>query len=151
MTKYVTSFIWLYLQINIIDIGCVPVKLHRVLELTENFSVAIRLLSHLNSYSCITNTTRVPTHTYIHSHACKLVRNNQRISGFHDVKSVSDRVNKQYLALPYPPVSIQTLKDEVAYYKQEIRDIPFEFIPPLSLEAINHYLFKGLNHFRCGV
>ena len=151
MNNYMSVWCFLYLIIYTRFIVCEPVKdeFRRVVKLTEKFSVTIRIISYIDKHPSITPTTQSPTYFLIYGPSCKYVSDISRLSSFYDVTDVADSVTNQYLSLPYPPVSRQTLKDEIDHYKREKRGTPFQFLPPLSLEAINQLQFKGLNSFRC--
>ena len=65
----------------------------------------------------------------------------------YDTLTQNDVVRMQYMKLPYPAVSHQQLSKEKAYYYTH-RKIPYTYIPGLTFEALNHYLYKGRNTFR---
>ena len=65
----------------------------------------------------------------------------------YDTLTQNDVVRTQYMKLPYPAVSQQQLSKEKAYYYTH-RKIPYTYIPGLTFEALNHYLYKGRNTFR---
>ena len=75
----------------------------------------------------------------------------------YDTLTQSDIVRNQYSTLPYPAVSHKLLAQEKAHYDNnlwpvkaygEMRPKPFGVSFGITLEAINHYLFKGKNQFR---
>ena len=75
----------------------------------------------------------------------------------YDTLSESDVVRIQYSKLPYPPVTDQSLAKEKMYYDDNINPIkaygamrnkPYFVSYGTTLEAINHFLFKGKNNFR---
>ena len=75
----------------------------------------------------------------------------------YDTLTPSDIVRSQYSKLPYPAVKSHVLAQEKAYYNYygkrvtafgENRTIPFSISFGITLEAINHFLYEGKNHFR---
>ena len=91
------------------------------------------------------------------SHYCSgITIYNLSYTGYHEQK---DAVVQQYSSLPYPAVTNEALAHEKKYYGQqstrtlveaygEMRKKPFRVNPGTTLESINHFLFKGKNHFR---
>ena len=94
---------------------------------------------------------------------CKDIENNinaqyksSRIETF-DTLTNNDVVRNQYSNLPYPAVTFEELNIEKSYYDNmqwpvkaygKLRNKPFRVTPGITLEAINHYLFRGKNDFR---
>jgi hypothetical protein len=70
----------------------------------------------------------------------------------YDTLSQSDIVRHQYALLPYPPVSPQDLEIEEKYYDNgglyAGRKSPFRVTHSLTFEALNNFLYKGINTFR---
>ena len=68
----------------------------------------------------------------------------------YDTLTQSDIVRSQYTSLPYPLVTNQQLQDEKMYYENtyKIQKIPYKINYGITLEAINHFLYKGRNSFR---
>ena len=79
-----------------------------------------------------------------------------------DTLTQSDIVRKQYSTLPYPAVRHSLLAVEKKHYEKgsdqnevnsimaygEKRTTPFSISFGITLEAVNHFLFEGKNHFR---
>ena len=74
----------------------------------------------------------------------------------YDTFTQSDIVRNQYSLLPYPAVSLEDLALEKAHYHNNIlplaygenRTTPYNIDFGMSLDAINHFLFKGKYNFR---
>ena len=75
----------------------------------------------------------------------------------YDTFTQSDIVRNQYSLLPYPAVSHEDLTQEKSHYHSNVlpiiaygenRTTPFNIDFGMTLEAINHFLFKGKNKFR---
>ena len=69
-------------------------------------------------------------------------------SALYDTIGYEDIVRMQYQMLPYPRVEPWQLYAEQNYYNQRKGTRPFTSYPFLSLESINHFLFRGANDFR---
>ena len=61
-----------------------------------------------------------------------------------------DTVRKQYMVLPYPPISETLMSQEKHYYRNNVNKIPINShqFRDMTLNNINHYLFQGLEDFR---
>ena len=75
----------------------------------------------------------------------------------YDTHCENDVVRNQYSKLPYPLVTDQSLAKEKMYYDNNMnpvkvygtmRNKPYFVSYGTTLEAINHFLFQGKNHFR---
>ena len=91
-----------------------------------------------------------------HSKATSFRKDTDYVEGY-DTLSESDIVRIQYSKLPYPPVTDQSLAKEKMYYDDNINPIkaygamqnkPYFVSYGTTLEAVNHFLFKGKNNFR---
>ena len=58
-----------------------------------------------------------------------------------------DNIRTQYLHLPYPWISADTLSQEKNYYENTEPVMPFRITPSMALENVNHFLFKGSQSF----
>lgn len=85
------------------------------------------------------------------------VEHHVTLANAYDTLTQDDIVRNQYLTLPYPAITPEELKVEKKYYDKkessvtaygELRTAPFRVSPGLTLEAINHFLFRGKNNFR---
>ena len=85
------------------------------------------------------------------------IRRNSEDMEEYDTFTQSDIVRNQYLLLPYPAVSLEDLAQEKAHYRNKItsliaygenRTTPYNINFGMTLEAINHFLFKGKYNFR---
>ena len=65
-----------------------------------------------------------------------------------DIMSQDDVVQQQYLNLPYPPVRESDILNEQMYYSGSTPSKPLRLYYALSLENINHFLFRGSSDFR---
>ena len=150
MTKYICFLFFPSIQLFAIEIASIPVKdeARSGLKLAEIFSEAIDALDYRNECSYSFASKLLTTYNFDFGKECKVIRDDEHFPNINDVTNLSDSVNEQYMSLPYRPVSSQTLKDESAYYTLEKGNIPFQITPSLSLEALNHFLFKGRNKFR---
>ena len=92
---------------------------------------------------CSSKTTNFRKHTYFVE--------------VYDTHCENDVVRNQYSKLPYPLVTDQSLAKEKMYYDNNInpvkvygtmRNKPYFVSYGTTLEAINHFLFQGKNHFR---
>ena len=68
--------------------------------------------------------------------------------GHFDTISQDDIVRNQYLSLPYPAVSQESLQSEQNHYHSDKWNTPFSYSAENTLESINHFLYKGGNDFR---
>ena len=66
----------------------------------------------------------------------------------YDTIDKDDAVRQHYSLLPYPEVSASTLNREKQHYNGENRNVPLGITSQITLESLNHYLFKGGNDFR---
>ena len=64
-----------------------------------------------------------------------------------DTISQEDIVQNQYISLPYPSVSQDDIGAMKQYYNGNQRHLPLAIYSSLTLENINHYLFRGENNF----
>ena len=64
-----------------------------------------------------------------------------------DSISEDDIVRNQYSLLPFPPVREDHFHKEKGHYSGSERNKPFVINPPIVLENLNHFLFKGGNNF----
>ena len=60
---------------------------------------------------------------------------------------MKDIVQRQYLALPYPPFTEAQISEEARYYQNPENTTPSLFSYLIQLEYINHYLFRGKHNF----
>ena len=106
------------------------------------FQLKSEIQKHHYPNSCHLNTTNFPKDT-------------DYVEGY-DTLSESDVVRIQYSKLPYPPVTEQSLAKEKMYYDDNINPIkaygamrnkPYFVSYGTTLEAVNHFLFKGKNNF----
>ena len=65
-----------------------------------------------------------------------------------DTITQDDRVRQQYALLPYPPVTESYIQRMKIYYDEDVRNIPFTISPGITLENINHFLYRGRNLFK---
>ena len=70
------------------------------------------------------------------------------ITNYLDTVSPEDLVKHQYSVLPYPPVSSDDIALEKLHYNGNKSELPYLIYPVLSLEPLNHFLYKGNNDFR---
>ena len=66
-----------------------------------------------------------------------------------DTLTQDDVVKQQYAMLPYPEVKTGEFENIRRHYKSVHQNIPMLIAPAITLENINHFLFKGYNNFRC--
>ena len=71
-------------------------------------------------------------------------RNVQRYS---DRSSNDDHVQLQYLKLPYPKISYNTIRKEYKYYLNQNSNYYLSSYNSLELDYLNHYLYRGQNNF----
>ena len=57
-------------------------------------------------------------------------------------------VTRQYEALPYPPVSNDDIKKEEEFYRNDQQSKLMYSYPTITLENLNHFLFRGNEDFR---
>ena len=90
-----------------------------------------------------------------HSKTTNNRKDTDSVEGY-DTQSESDVVRIQYSKLPYPPVTDQSLAKEKMYYDDNINPIraygamrnkPYFVSYGTTLEAVNHFLFKGKSNF----
>ena len=90
--------------------------------------------------------------TKLHAHNKESSSHYMETLKYYDTLIHSDIVRNQYMTLPYPAVSPEELIIEKTHYeriyKTGMRKVPYNLIPGVSLEALNHYLYKGRNTFR---
>ena len=65
-----------------------------------------------------------------------------------DTSNDDDTVRMQYQSLPYPPVTTRYMRSWEMHYKDGGRNMPYTIHPELSLDILNHYLFRGACFFR---
>ena len=66
----------------------------------------------------------------------------------YDTLSQDDVVKQQYAMLPYPEVKPGEFENIRRHYNSENKNIPMLIAPAVTLENINHFLFRGRNDFR---
>ena len=112
----------------------------------SNFSSNDRLKSQVKYKSC---KVQIQINNFIRE-------NNEDVEEY-DTFTQSDIVRNQYSLLPYPAVSLEDLALEKAHYHNNIlplvaygenRTTPYNIDFGMSLDAINHFLFKGKYNFR---
>ena len=72
----------------------------------------------------------------------------ETFAGHSDTVSLDDIVRNHYSLLPYPFFSRESLVRETYYYNSNKRNIPMGGAFSVTLENINHFLYKGANDFR---
>ena len=65
-----------------------------------------------------------------------------------DTISHDDIVRGQYNLLPYPAVTQSEIHNIKLHYNGNLTNIPYAIHPATTLEAINHFLFRGNNLFK---
>ena len=87
---------------------------------------------------------------------CKDMKNKQDVMSHNEIILLSysdtidkiDLVRKQYELLPYPIVTQKQIQMMKRYYEDDQRNIPLsDFFPSSTLEYMNHFLYRGQNHF----
>ena len=66
----------------------------------------------------------------------------------YDTLSQDDVVKQQYAMLPYPEVKPGEFEIIRRHYGSDNKNIPMLIAPAVTLENINHFLFRGRNDFR---
>ena len=95
--------------------------------------------SEINQYTC----TEID-----HKHERYDNKHNNLFGGL-DTITKEDIVRNQYLSFPYPAVTKEDIQIEKDYYNSTKRNTPFGIAREITLESINHYLYKGRNTYRC--
>ena len=115
-------------------------------HIVSNFSSNDRLKLQVKYMSC---KVQIQINNFIRG-------NNEDVEEY-DTFTQSDIVRNQYLLLPYPAVSLEDLAQEKAHYRNKVmsliaygenRTTPYNINFGMTLEAINHFLFKGKYNFR---
>ena len=85
---------------------------------------------------------------------CKDIPNTAKLLSLRDLNgypyntvSNNDLVQLQYLQLPYPPISYDTIEMEYKYYQSQSSNYPLSTQYSMKLEYLNHYLYQGKNSF----
>ena len=69
------------------------------------------------------------------------------VQGCSDRTSNDDHVQLQYLQLPYPKISYNTIRKEYKYYLNQNSNYYLSSYNALELDYLNHYLYRGQNNF----
>ena len=76
------------------------------------------------------------------------VKSNANVIRNYDTLSQDDVVKQQYAMLPYPEVKPGEFENIRRHYNSDHKNIPMLIAPAVTLENINHFLFRGRNDFR---
>ena len=143
------SFIIMYRDINLNVSFCIYYvlfvffKIDASTNLVDSFAknksgVSRNVIPRIKTYICI---DIQPQHHFHREY-------NMNSSGYFDTITHDDIVRKRYTLLPYPKVTKNEIQDMKLHYDGELRNIPFTAYPAITLENINHFLYRGSNHFR---
>ena len=115
----------------------------------------IRVLANLNGMShSVSNDINRNQNSKFSQHSCTYIHHKNEIiskydsPGYLDTISQNDIVQQQYLSLPYPAVSQGDILNEQMHYSSSKRNTPFDVFDAITLETINHFLYKGSSNFR---
>ena len=120
-----------------------------------SFAFKIRVLAKLNCISHrVSNDINRNQNSKFSQHSCTYIHHKNEIiskydsPGYLDIISQNDIVQQQYLSLPYPAVRQSDILNEQMHYSSSKRNTPFDIFDAITLENINHFLYRGSRNFR---
>ena len=110
--------------------------------------------NHIKAGQCVSTTASKAEGSFKINQCTEIYRqqedyiNTYYLLGYLDTITKEDLVQNQYLSFPYPAVTQEDIQIEKDYYNRKEQVAPFGITREITLESINHFLYKGSNTFR---